>query len=68
MIPLTWKEAIVVPILKQGKDPSSLASYWPIALTSCLCKLFEKMIDRQLSHFFESIKLLNLYQCGFGED
>lgn len=39
-IPSTWKEAIVIPTLKTGKDPSSASSYRPIALTSCICKLF----------------------------
>lgn len=66
-IPLAWKEAIVIPILKQGKDPSSVSSYRPIALTSCLCKLFEKMINRRLIHFLETNNLLDPYQCGFRE-
>lgn len=44
-IPSTWKEAIVIPILKTGKDPSSVSSYRLIALTSCICKLFKKMIN-----------------------
>lgn len=41
-IPTSWKEAIIIPIHKQGKDPSLASSYRPIALTSCLCKLYEK--------------------------
>lgn len=66
-IPSTWKEAIIVPILKQGKDPSMVSSYRPIALTSCLCKVFEKMVNRRLLHFLEANKLLDPYQCGFRE-
>lgn len=41
-LPPTWKEAIVVLVLKQGKDPSFVTSYRPIALASFLCKLFGK--------------------------
>lgn len=66
-LPAAWKEAIIVPILKQGKDPSVLTSYRPIALTSCLCKLFEKMINRRLLHYLESNNLLDPHQCGFRE-
>lgn len=67
-LPSTWREAIVVPILKEGKDPSSVTSYRPIALTSCLCKVFEKMINKRLMHFLETNKLLDPFQCGFRED
>lgn len=66
-IPLLWKEAIVIPVLKQGKDPSLAASYRPIALTSCLCKLYEKMVNRRLIHFLESNSILDPLQCGFRE-
>ncbi|GFV93044.1 probable RNA-directed DNA polymerase from transposon X-element [Trichonephila clavipes] len=34
--PTQWQEAIVIPILKPGKDPKNPLSYRPIALTSCL--------------------------------
>lgn len=33
-IPKAWKESVIVPILKPGKDPSEASSYRPIALTS----------------------------------
>lgn len=66
-VPTAWKEAIVIPILKQNKDPSSVSSYRPIALTSCICKVFEKMINRRLIHFLECHNLMDPYQCGFRE-
>jgi hypothetical protein len=34
--PQSWKDAIIVPILKTGKPQGQLDSYRPIALTSCL--------------------------------
>ncbi|GBN72073.1 hypothetical protein AVEN_19982-1 [Araneus ventricosus] len=46
--PFQWHEAIVIPILKPGKDPSNPLHYRPIALTSCLCKTFERMVNARL--------------------
>lgn len=66
-LPCSWKEAIVVPVLKQRKDPSLLTNYRPIALASCPCKLFKKMINGCLLNFLESSKMLDPYQCGFRE-
>ena len=38
-LPKAWKHAIVLPILKAGKQPNSPSSYRPISLTSALGKL-----------------------------
>ncbi|GFW56190.1 RNA-directed DNA polymerase from mobile element jockey [Trichonephila clavipes] len=46
--PTQWQEAIVIPILKPGKDPKNPLSYRPIALTSCLCKALERMVNARL--------------------
>lgn len=64
-LPRSWREAIVVAFLKEGKDPTSPASYRPIALTSCLCKLLEKMINKRLVYFLEYNGLLETCQAGF---
>ena len=42
-VPLQWKKAHVVPIFKKGSR-SDAAYYWPISLTSILCKLCEHII------------------------
>ena len=42
--PDRWKTAIIVPVLKPGKDPQDSSNYRPISLTSCLSKLLEKMM------------------------
>ncbi|GBO18789.1 hypothetical protein AVEN_102122-1 [Araneus ventricosus] len=60
-----WQQAVVIPPLKAGKDPTNPSSYLPIALTSCLCKLFEKIINRRLIHFLETNNLLHRCQSGF---
>ena len=63
--PSDWRKAIVIPIPKPGKDPTNPTNYRPIALTSCICKTMERMINRRLVWYLESHKLLTNVQCGF---
>lgn len=65
VIPKTWKQAVVILIVKPGKDPNLPGSYRPIALTSNLCKLMEKIIVKCLSYDLEKKKKYSKYQCGF---
>ena len=44
ILPDSWKEAIVIPIPKPGKDSTNPANYRSIALTSCICKTMERMV------------------------
>lgn len=53
-LPKSWKHAIVAPILKPGKDPSSPSAYRPIALTSVLCKVMERMVTKRLEYYLET--------------
>ncbi|GFS90849.1 probable RNA-directed DNA polymerase from transposon X-element [Trichonephila clavipes] len=63
--PTEWQEAIVIPILKPGKDPKNPLSYRPIALTSCLCKTLERMVNARLVYQLEKNKCIPLFQSGF---
>ena len=63
--PVSWRHAIIVPVLKSGKDPMNPASYRPISLTPTLCKLLEKLVTNRLTYFVEKNKILNNIQCGF---
>ncbi|MBJ3215791.1 reverse transcriptase family protein, partial [Salmonella enterica subsp. enterica serovar Corvallis] len=65
VFPDSWREAIILPFPKPGKDPTDPSNYRPIALTSCLCKLLERMINTRLMWFLESNKILSPHQCGF---
>jgi hypothetical protein len=56
--PEEWTETLVVPVLKPGKDKSCLTSYRPISLTSCVCKLFEKMVNNRLIYTLEGKQVI----------
>ena len=63
-LPSIWKESTVIPIRKPGKDPSKPSSYRPIALTSNLCKIMERMITDR-SYELEKKGMLASCQSGF---
>ncbi|GBM45303.1 hypothetical protein AVEN_54373-1 [Araneus ventricosus] len=63
--PSSCQEAIIIPIPKPGKDATNPSNCRPIVLTSCLCKILEKMINRKLMHFLETKNLLSAFQSGF---
>ena len=65
VIPKSWKHAIIVPIRKADKNPENPDSYRPISLTSCLCKVMEKLVNNRLVWYLESKNLLNNAQTGF---
>lgn len=65
MIPGSWKEAIIIPIRKPGKDASRPGSYRPIALTSHICKIMERMVNERLTYYLEKREMVASYQSGF---
>jgi ribonuclease HI len=65
VLPHQWKSAIVLPFLKIGKDPSDVSSYRPIALTSCVGKIMERIITTRLMWFLEKNNIISPTQSGF---
>lgn len=63
--PETWRKATVIPIPKPGKDHTNPTNYRPIALTSCLCKLIEKLVNQRLVWFLEKNGKLSKFQSGY---
>jgi hypothetical protein len=63
--PTVWSEATIIPIPKPGKDHTDPNNYRPIALTSCICKTFERIVNYRLVWFLEKNKLFTEFQSGF---
>ena len=63
--PSSWRTAVVIPIPKPGKDHLQVSNYRPISLTSCLCKVLEKMVNSRLVWYLESGGYLSPVQYGF---
>lgn len=64
-IPDEWKEGLVIPIPKPGKDTTLTEGYRPIALLSCMEKTHERMVERRLLTEIERRGLLDPRQHGF---
>ena len=63
--PESWELATIIPIPKPGKDHAEPTNYRPIALTSCLCKTLERMINTRLVWYLEFNNLISPVQSGF---
>ena len=60
-----WKTSSIILIHKMGKPLDSPAFFLPISLTSCVSKLFERIILSRLLSFLESNFILSPHQAGF---
>lgn len=63
--PKKWRKSILIPILKPNKDANVPQNYRPISLTSCLCKILERILNKRLVWYLETNKILNINQSGF---
>ena len=63
--PESWREALIISIPKPGKDHFNPLNYIPIALTSCICKTVERMVNERLVWYLEKNGLLAKQQCGY---
>lgn len=57
--PESWRDTLIRFIPKGGGD------YRPISLTSCVTKLFERMVQARLEHLSESNQWIPDFQFGF---
>jgi len=62
--PSNWNTSILTPIFKSG-DKSNVDNYRGIALSSCLSKLFTRLLNTRLQNFVEDNNLLADTQFGF---
>ena len=63
--PQWWRNPTIIPLLKAGKSPSSLPSYRPVSLTSCVAKVLERMIAERIYHLAETHNWFSSLQAGF---
>lgn len=63
--PNKWKEAKIIPILKQGQQPTNPNNYRPISLLPCLSKIFERALCDVINHSCEDQQLFPDDQFGF---
>jgi len=63
--PLTWKSAIIIPILKPSKPPDKADSYRPISLLPVLGKILEKILLKRLFKISNEQNALPDFQFGF---
>ena len=65
IVPKTWKQGIMIPIIKPRKSKEDVTSYRPITLLPTLGKLMEKIGALRLNFYMETNNLYGSHQCGF---
>ena len=65
VVPSVWRESIVTMLQKKEENPSDPSNYRPISITSCLARLFEKLILERLNAFLNSNNIIIDQQSGF---
>ena len=63
--PSTWKQAIMIPILKKNKAAKDPASYRPISLLPVGGKIVEALILKRFSAYISERQLIPCIQTGF---
>ena len=64
MVPQRWKEANIVPIHKGGSK-ATMSNFRPVALTSVMCKVMERIVCSAIMSHLVSNKLITEQQHGF---
>ena len=64
IFPTCWKFALIQPVPKKG-DRSQPSNYRPIALISCISKVFESILNTKFLKHLTSNNLLSDRQYGF---
>lgn len=68
ILPPTWKTLAIHPVVKSGKPVDQIISFRSISLTSCSCKLFERLVHRRLSWLLETYNVFPEQLSGFRRD
>ena len=63
-LPTNWKRSAIYPIKKKS-NPKTVNDFRPISITSCICRIFERIIRDAIQRFLDENLSLNLSQHGF---
>ena len=63
--PQAWRTATIVPFSKKEKDPQAVSRYRPLAPTSTIGKLLERLIVNRHFWWLEAKSLISPWQAGF---
>jgi hypothetical protein len=67
--PSIWQQAMILPIFKDGGlDPLEANSYRPISLTSCVSKVYERVLLNRITTSLEDQNKLSEEHAGFRKD
>ena len=64
-VPVNWKIAKIILLLKKNQNPDDPNSYRGISLLSCIGKLLEIILNKRMTHWAEKRKILADEQSGF---
>lgn len=64
VFPKCWKHAKILPIRKQP-HLNALSNLRPISILCALSKIFEKLVEKQMSLYITENNLLSEFQAGF---
>ena len=53
--PESWREVLIISVPKPGNDHFNHLNYRPIALTSCICKTVERLVNERLVWYLEKM-------------
>ena len=63
-IPDAWRKIVVTPVHKSGPK-NKCSNFRPVAVTSCVCRVMERVLYRALLQFLQSNASLHPSQHGF---
>ena len=65
--PMDWSDGLIIPIHKKD-DWLSVDNYKGIIISSCLGKVFVKILTRRIDNYMRSSGQWSMNQCGFKPD
>ena len=63
--PDCWKVSLVVPVIKNVGERSTVKNYYPFSLLSVVSKVFEKLVNNRIVDHLKICGLFSDFQYGF---